>query len=129
MKKGTISIIILIIFFILLIVLGVFAYNKLYVPKDFVFRIQNTVSQNANVVYIYENGNVILNNGGINKYRYKMKKEDIEDLKKLLPECEFSTRVYVVTTQDGKETNVANKFYLEVSEKLGIKDVFTEGIE
>ena len=67
MKKGTISIIILIIFFILLIVLGVFAYNKLYVPKDFVFRIQNTVSQNANVVYIYENGNVILNNGGINK--------------------------------------------------------------
>ena len=58
-----------------------------------------------------------------------MKKEDIEDLKKLLPECEFSTRVYVVTTQDGKETNVANKFYLEVSEKLGIKDVFTEGIE
>ena len=70
-----------------------------------------------------------MNNEGFNKYKYKLEEKDVDELLELLPQCEISTRIYVVTTKDGKDVNVENRFFNTVSEKLGIKDVFTEGVK
>lgn len=128
MKKGTISIMILALLLFLLIILGIIAYIKLYVPSNYVMRIENTVDQKSNVVYIYENGKVILNNNGLNKHKLSMSKEDVKELLDELPNHEVTVKVYVVTTKDGKETYVENMFYTLVSEKLKVKNIFTEGI-
>lgn len=128
MKKGTISIMILTLLLFLLIILGIIAYIKLYVPSNYVMRIENTVDQKSNVVYIYENGKVILNNNGLNKHKLSMSKEDVQELLNELPNHEVTVKVYVVTNKDGKETYVENMFYTLVSEKLKVKNIFTEGI-
>lgn len=129
MKKGTISIIILALLLFLLVILGIIAYLKLYIPSNYVMKIENTVDQKSNIVYIYENGKVILNNEGINKYKLSMSKDDVQELLNELPKHEVTVKVYVVTTKDGKETYVENMFYTLVSEKLKIKNIFTEGIK
>lgn len=129
MKKGTISIMILVVLLVLLVISAFVAYTMIYVPGDYVMRIENTVSPTANIVYIYENGKVIINNAGINKYKMSMSKDDVKELLELLPDCEVTTKVYVVTTADGKETNVVNRFQDTVAEKLNIKDIFTEGVK
>lgn len=128
MKKGTISIMILTLLLFLLIILGIIAYIKLYVPSNYVMRIENTVDQKSNIVYIYENGKVILNNNGLNKHKLSMSKEDVQELLNELPNHEVTVKVYVVTNKDGKETYVENMFYTLVSEKLKVKNIFTEGI-
>ncbi|MCI8965672.1 MAG: hypothetical protein HFJ43_04940 [Clostridia bacterium] len=128
MKKGTISIMILTLLLFLLIILGIIAYIKLYVPSNYVMRIENTVDQKSNVVYIYENGKVILNNNGLNKHKLSMSKEDVQELLNELPNHQVTVKVYVVTNKDGKETYVENMFYTLVSEKLKVKNIFTEGI-
>lgn len=129
MKKGTISIMILVILLVLLIISAFVAYTLLYVPGDYIMRIENTVSQSANIVYIYEDGKVLLNNAGINKYRMSISKDDVKELLNILPDCEVTPRVYVVTTADGKQTNVVNRFQDTIAEKLKIKDIFTEGVK
>ena len=128
MKKGTISIMILTLLLFLLIILGIIAYIKLYVPSNYVMKIENTVDQKSNVVYIYENGKVILNNNGLNKHKLSMSKEDVQELLNELPNHQVTVKVYVVTNKDGKETYVENMFYTLVSEKLKVKNIFTEGI-
>lgn len=128
MKKGTISIMILTLLLFLLIILGIIAYIKLYVPSNYVMRIENTVDQKSNIVYIYENGKVILNNNGLNKHKLSMSKEDVQELLNELPNHQVTVKVYVVTNKDGKETYVENMFYTLVSEKLKVKNIFTEGI-
>ena len=112
----------------MLIILGIIAYIKLYVPSNYVMRIENTVDQKSNVVYIYENGKVILNNNGLNKHKLSMSKEDVQELLNELPNHQVTVKVYVVTNKDGKETYVENMFYTLVSEKLKVKNIFTEGI-
>jgi len=129
MKKGTISIIILCALLFLLIVIGIVAYKLLYVPGNYAFKIENTVKEGTNIAYVYENGKVLLNNGGVNKYTYKISQEDVKELLDLLPSTEIQTKVYVVTKKDGTEVNVENRFYYEVSNKIGVENVFDEGIE
>lgn len=129
MKKGTILIIILGILFLLLIVIGVVAYNKIYVPGNFVMRLENTAIEGTNVVYIYENGKVIFNNAGINTIKTSMSEEDVQELLEQLPEYEIPTRLYVVTKEDGTEVSVINQFKDNIAAKLGIDDIFTEGVE
>ena len=66
MKKGTILIMVLGLLIFLLIVIGFVAYNLLYVPGNYVMRIENMARSGTNIVYIYENGKVLFNNNGVN---------------------------------------------------------------
>ena len=128
MKKGTISIIILCALLFLLVIVGIVAYKLLYVPGNYAFKVENIVTEGTNIAYVYDNGKVLLNNGGINKYRYKISPEDVKELKELLPDTEITPHVYVVTKGDGTEINVENRFFETLSKKIGIKSVFEEGI-
>lgn len=129
MKKGTILIMVLGLLIFLLIVIGFVAYNLLYVPGNYVMRIENVARSGTNIVYIYENGKVLFNNDGVNTIKKSMSKEDVQELLGQIDEYEITTRIYVVKTKDGKETSVTNPLIDNVGEKLGIKDIFYEGIE
>ena len=128
MKKGTISIIILCVLLFLLVVIGVVSYKLLYVPGNYAFRIENTQVAGTNIAYVYDNGKVILNNGGVNKYEYKISPEDVKELLELLPDTEIIPDVFVVTKGDGTQVNVENRFFEKLSEKMGINDIFKEGV-
>lgn len=128
MKKGTISIIILCALLFLLVIVGIVAYKLLYVPGNYAFKIENTYREGTNVAYVYDNGKVLLNNGGINKFRYKISPEDVKELLELLPDTQITPDVFVVTKGDGTEINVENRFFDTLSKKIGISNVFEEGV-
>lgn len=129
MKKGTILIMILGLLLFLLIVIGFVTYNLIYVPGNYVMKIENTAIEGTNVVYIYENGKVLFNNDGVNTIKKSMSEDDVQELLGQISEYEIPVELYVVTTQDGKRTSVINQFQENVAEKLGIKDIFTEGVK
>ena len=75
-----------------------------------------------------ENGKVLFNNDGVNTLKKSMSKEDVQEILGQVKEYEIPTRIYVVQTSDGKETYVTNPLIDKVGEKLGITDIFTEGV-
>lgn len=128
MKKGTILIMVLGLLIFLLLVIGFVAYNLLYVPGNYAMKVENVATSGTNIVYIYENGKVLFNNDGVNTLKKSMSKEDVQEILGQVKEYEIPTRIYVVQTSDGKETYVTNPLIDKVGEKLGIKDIFTEGV-
>ncbi len=130
MKKGTILIMVLGLLIFLLLVIGFVAYNLLYVPGNYAMKVENVATSGTNIVYIYENGKVLFNNDGVNTLKKSMSKEDVQELLGQVDEYEIPTRVYVVTTKDGKadkETCVTNPLIDSIGEKIGVKNIFTEG--
>ena len=101
-----------------------FVYNIIIETQDKGVEIDekgNNINNDINFIIIFVN--YIRN-----KHKLSMSKEDVQELLNELPNHQVTVKVYVVTNKDGKETYVENMFYTLVSEKLKVKNIFTEGI-